>query len=537
MKRYIRHIVGPIFFLLVLGGTIVFVTSARFGALTLEILDRVSGVDIHYEDISGNILQGFRIKNYRVSFGKTDSVSGAVANVHYRFNPLMLRLPNLFEINLVEPQIIIQEKQGSGGDGFRGLPNLRLGLRINLKNGQVIYKNRETYRIDRISGIVFVDLAGRGARVATMNLSLQSTAHSVHIKSLVLEADIDNEQIRLNNFKCVGSGFALEGSGLYRYQPRHAEFNIVKGWVDLEKLNRHQGIMDFTGNITYAQGSFQPRIRGLVSGFLPFDELRFETNAAVDTIWVNVFDGKIWGGVLFAQLMVTQLRDVEFLMNFKDLDLSEFVGTEAPIVSSGHLSYAGRRFSGFLSSPQELDLDSLYFFGSYVESELHLDSLFVAEGRRSLYAQGTVLPRLDIDVDFDDFDIGRFNEYYPVQGRLNGSVKVVGETRDLAGWSLTSSLLAEDLSIRGVSVDTVMLSSIDFQKDRKERHMSISLHGLRYKNYEFSHTGLHIEDSVFSLVASDKRDSVYVDGILREDLRGTICSLVVNYNQVITSSM
>ncbi|MGD9380600.1 MAG: hypothetical protein PVI51_08535, partial [candidate division WOR-3 bacterium] len=98
MKRYIRHIVGPVFFLLILGGTILFVTSSHFGALTLEILDQVGGVDIEYEDISGNILQGFRIKNYQVRFAETDSVLGAVADIHYRFNPFMLRLPNLFEI-------------------------------------------------------------------------------------------------------------------------------------------------------------------------------------------------------------------------------------------------------------------------------------------------------------------------------------------------------------------------------------------------------------------------------------------------------
>jgi hypothetical protein len=265
--------------------------------------------------------------------------------------------------------------------------------------------------------------------------------------------------------------------------------------------------------------------------------LRFETNAAPDTIWVNVFDGKIWGGILFAQLKVTQLSDVEFLMNFKDLDISEFVGTEAPMVSSGYLSYTDRRFCGFVSSPEELDMDSLFFFGTYAESVLHLDSLFVAEGRRSLYAQGTVLPKLDIEVDFDDFDIGRFHEYYPLRGRLDGSVKVIGEPRDIAGLSLTSSLLAQDLSIHGLSVDTLMLSSVDFQKDRKERHVSLVLHGLRYKNYQFNRTGLRITDSLFSLVASDKADSVYLGGILRDDLRGTVCSLLVNYNQVITNSM
>ena len=137
MKRYMKHIVGPIFFLIIMSGTILFVTSVHFGAFTLDILERVAGVGIDYQKISGNVLQGFRISDYCVTFSGTDSVCGALADIHYRFNPFMLKLPNLFEINLVEPHIIIKAKQGSDGDGFRGLPNLRLGLRINLKNGHV----------------------------------------------------------------------------------------------------------------------------------------------------------------------------------------------------------------------------------------------------------------------------------------------------------------------------------------------------------------------------------------------------------------
>lgn len=537
MKRYIKHIVGPIFFLLIICGAILYVTSAHFGALTLGILERVAGVNVAYEHISGNVLQGFRISNYRVRLSETDSVCGVLAHIHYRFNPFMLRLPNLFEINLIEPRITIEAKQTTGGSGFRGLPNLRLGLRINLKNGQIMYKNQGSYEIDRISGIVFLDLVGRRTHVATMNLSLHSAKHSVYVRSLVLDAEVDNEQIRLNSFKCLGTGFALEGSGQYSYQPKYARFDFVKGQCDLEKLNQHEGIVDFTGSITYAQGNFLPRIRGNVTGLKPFDEFGFETNAASDTIWVNVFDGKVLGGILFAQLKVMQLRDIEFLMNFKDLDISEYVGIEGPVVTSGYLSYAANRFCGFVGSPQELGLDSLFFFGSYAESELQLDSLFVSEGRRTLYARGKILPRFDVDVEFSDFDIGRFQNYFPVSGRLNGSLHVVGEPRDLYGLSLTSALLVQDLSIHGFNVDSLLLSSVDFQKDRKDRNMSVTLRGVHYRDYHFGCTDLRIKDTVFNFVASDEADSFYIDGILRDGFRGTICSLFVNYNQVLTRSM
>jgi hypothetical protein len=537
MKRYIRHIVGPILFLLIIAGTILFVTSVHFGSLTLDVLERVAGFKINYEDISGNILRGFRVSNYCVRLSETDSVYGALADIHYRFNPFMLRLPNIFEINLLEPRITIREKQGAAGTGFRGLPNLRLGLRINLKNGQVTYRNHEVYQIDRISGIVFLDLVGRRTRVATMNLSLQSPKHAVYIRSLALDGEVDDEQITLHTFKCFGTGIALEGSGQYRYEPRYARFDIKKGQIDLAKLERHEGIVDFTGSITFDRGNFLPQVRGTVRGFLPFETLGFETNAATDTIWVNVFDGRLLGGILFAQFKVIQFSEVEFLMNFKELNISEFVGTAVPVVTSGYLSYADDRFAGFVGSSPEIGLDSVFFFGSYTGSELRLDSLFVSEGRRTLYARGAVLPKLDIDVAFDGFDIGRFRSLYPVDGRLTGSVQLVGEPRDPFGLSLTSALEAQNLSIHGLSIDTLLLRSSDFQKDRKDRNMSLTLHGLHYKDFNFGHTDLRIADSVFNFVASDEADTVHVDGILRDDFKGTILSFFAAYNQVLTRSV
>ena len=323
MKRYIKHIIGPILFVLIVGSVALYVTSVHFGALTLDVLERVAGVRIKYEEMSGNVLQGFRIRNYLVLLSETDSISGAVADIHYRFNPFMLRLPNVFEVNLVEPRIAIEKKETPAqGDGFRGLPNLRLGLRINLRNGEVLYRNKDHYRLERISGIVYLDLVGRKTRLATMNLSMQSVAHSLYIHSLTLDAEIDNEQIKLRSFKLSGRGVRLEGSGLYNYIAEYATFDLSRGRIDLEKIKRHEGLVDFAGNISYLRGNVLPKVRGNVIGFKPFDEFGFETNAASDTIWINLFDGKLLGGSLFAQLKVTGLEKFEFAMNFRDIDLS-----------------------------------------------------------------------------------------------------------------------------------------------------------------------------------------------------------------------
>ena len=539
MKRYIRHIIGPIFFLLIMIGTALFVTSVHFGALTIDILERVSGAKITYGDLSGNVLQGFRIDRYCVKLSETDSVYGAVADIHYRFNPFMLRLPNLFEINLIEPNITIEEKQGAGGRGFRGLPNLRFGLRINLKNGEVLYKNRNLFKVDRISGIIFIDLVGSQTRVATMNLSLESAQHSLHVRSLALDAVIDDEEVRLNSFKLSGVGIALVGSGQYNYQSRSATFDFDKGQVDLKKINKYEGMVDFTGTITYAQGVFLPKVRGSVKGMSPFEEFGFETNAAHDTIWVNLFDGQILGGYLFAQLRITQLKDVEFAMNFKDVDISEFLGTQGPTISSGYLSYVGNDFVGLVSSPHDsgLGLDSVFFFGTYTDSRIRLDSLFVSEGGRRLYAHGAIFPRLDLDVEFSDFDLGRLKIELPVGGVLDGSIKLTGTLRDLLGLSFTSNLSVRNMSVYGVNVDSLAMRSTDFNKDSTERDMAVTLRGLRFKGYHFSQADFRVQDSVFKFVAADDKDSIYVDGLLSTNFRGMVCSLLVSYNQVLTSSV
>jgi len=516
------------------------VTSVHFGILTIEVLERVSGVEIEYGEISGNVLKGFRIDRYCVRLSETDSVCGTIADIHYRFNPFMLRLPNLFEINLIEPRITIEEKKGVEGVGFRGLPNLRLGLRINLKNGEVLYKNGNLHKVDRISGIVFLDLIGSRTRVATMNLSLQSAEHSLYVKSLTLDAEVDDERVTLNSFKLNGVGIALAGSGQYNYQLRSATLDIDKGHVDLDKINTYEGMVDFTGSITYAQGVFLPKVRGSVKGLHPFEEFGFETNAAYDTIWVNVFDGQVLGGCFFAQLRITQLKDVEFAMNFKDVDISELLGVQKPTISSGYLSYVGNNFVGLVNSPHDLGLglDSVFFFGTYSESEIRLDSLFVSEGRRTLYARGAILPKLDLDVEFFDFDLDRFERQLPVGGWLNGSIKITGEISDLLGLSLTSDLLARDLTIYGLNADSLMLRSTDFNKDNTERNVAVALRGLSYKEYHFAgHSDLRVQDSVFKFVASDDKDSIYIDGFLHANLRGTICSLLVCYNQVLTRSV
>ena len=553
MKRYFRHIVGPVAFLLILGGTVLYVTSAKFGALTLDILELITGADIEYRNISGNILQGFRLDDYRVIFSETNVVSGTRAEIHYRFNLFMLQLPNIFEITLFEPNITIAEKEDkekAAKRDFTGLPRIRLGLRVSIKNGEITYRNERSYEASRISGIFFIDFASSGIHLVTRNLSVYSEEYALEVKSLNLDADITNESIMLNAFRLDGSGFTLKGDGSYSFEGHYARFHFEQANVDLGKFKglgvtgstalgvELTGRLEFVGNIAYEEGNLMPEIRGTAFGFSPFDRFGFETNAAPDTIWANIVDAEIFGGTLFAQLMVVKLNEVEFVSNFNNVNINRLIRLTEPLVVNGYLSYRESNFVGFVSSPQDsgLGLDSVLCYGSFLGSSLHLDSLFVLENGRTLQAHGSVLPGLDIGLHFSDFDVHRFAKYLPISGHLNGSIQVTGNPDDLLALSVDSDLLIRDFAANGFSVESAEIKSTDFQKDRQERTLSLVLNDLGYGDYQFERAGLSVTDSSFRFIASDKADTVLVDGILREGLRGTIYSLIVNHNRVVAKN-
>lgn len=551
MKRYIRHIVGPIAFLLILTAATLYVTSTRFGELTLDVIEVLTGLDIEYRKISGNIVRGFRIDDYSVRISETDVLQGTRAEIHYRFNLLMLQLPNLFEVTLFEPTITLHERKSEDRVVERytpGLPRIRLGLRINVKNGHITYMGRQLYEADGISGIVFIDFVGSEVRFIARNLSLSSMRPLLQIGSMNLDAAISDRGIRLNSFRLSGSGLNLKGSGFFKFDEEHATFDFEEAQIDFARFRgldeasvpgvkgNITGQVDFVGNITYRQGSLIPQIRGTMVGFYPFERFGFETNAAVDTIWANLFDAELFGGTLYAQLRVVRLSDVEFISNFKELDISPLVKSKDPLIVNGYLAYSAGEFVGFINSPLEqgLGLDSMLCYGSFSESRLHLDSLIVIEDSRTLHAHGNVLPELDMHITFSNFEVGRFERYLPMSGRLNGSLQVLGDPDDLQGLTVNTDLLAENLSLYGLTVGNMEINSRDFQKDRKERKLSLVLEELHYRNYRLERTDLSVMDSSFRFIASDKVDTILIEGILRDGLRGTIRSLVLNYNRMLT---
>ena len=540
MRRYFRHIIGPIAFVLIIAGAVRFVTSVEFGKLTLSVLEHAVGFRIEYGSMRGNILQGFRIEDYYVRLTERDSICGAAAEFYYRFNPLMLQLPNRFEINLIEPRVLLtarpKEERAERPAPAPGLPNIRLSLRMSVKNGQVTYRGDQTFHADAISGLVFADFIGSRMHFLTRDLTVRSEEHALLVRSVNLDADIDDDRIRVNSLRLDGEGVSLEGRGSYAYEPARAVFDFDEARIGLERVGLPRSEAQFAGTVVYADGALQPLVRGSITGLGPFAEFTFETKASGDTIRVAVTDAGVYGGSIAGQLTLVRLKHVAFDGDFSDVDAGALLGMNAAVPASGHFTYDDGAFAGTIRSlaGPDLGFDSVLCYGRYAVGDLRLDSLFVFEGGPTMRVQGTVLPLVDLYLDFDDFDFGRFEPYAPVRGRLSGSARIVGTPEDLLGLTLSSRLQFTALAIRGIGADTVVIRSEGFQRDGTRRELSVAVAGLALGDRRVESVALTVRDTTFTLVAVDNVDTIFAAGTVYGGLRGVVDSLIVNYNRVLT---
>lgn len=541
MKRYFRHIVGPIAFVLIIAGAIRFVTSVEFGKLTLNVLERAIGFRIEYRSIRGSILQGFRIEDYRVRLSARDSICGAAAEFYYRFNPLMLQLPNLFEINLIEPRVMLAAKDRAEEPPgpAPGLPNIRLSLRMSVKNGQVTYQADRTYHAEAISGIVFADFIGSRMHFLTKNLSLRADEYALNIKTVDLDADIDDDKITVNSLRLNGEGMFLRGKGSYVFEPPRAAFEFDEAMIDLARVGLPRSEARFTGAVIYADGALQPQIRGRVAGLEPFADFDFETEAAGDTIRVDVVDAGVYGGSIAGRLTLTGMRRVAFTGDFENVNAGELLGLDAAIPVSGHFTCDDGAFAGSirpLAGPG-LGLDSVIGYGLYSGPDLRIDSLLVFEGAPTMRVQGTVLPAIDLYLDFDDLDFSHFEQFASVRGRLSGSARVVGRPDDLLGLSISSNLRLSACTVQGLAADTIKIRSDNFQRDAARRELSVAITGLACGERRVESIRLAVQDTAFRFIAFDNVDSIIAEGSVRAGLRGSVESLTVNYNRVLTRNI
>ncbi len=538
-SKIMKKIVLPSIVILFLIAVVVVLKAINFTELTIGFIEKTTHIDIEYEKISGNVFQGFRIEDYCVRLSPTDSIYGKSASIAFRFHPSLLRLPNLFDINLVEPHVVLKKKPDSesNGGGF-SLPHITLGLRFNLRNGKVIYVNKNTQVVEGISGLIFVDLVAGKVYMNTINLSFRVKDYPLVITSANLDLIIKNNGIDAKKFRIKGKGLMLQGKGTYSFIDNETHLEFTKSKIDIEQFNIYQGTLDFTGKVEYRNNKLLPNIHGTAKGVYPIDCFDFETNVFADTLWVNIFDGKLWDGYIFAQVKFFNTKHWGFEAEFKEVNASYLLKTQSPILVSGYLGYRNKSIIGFLRSPAEhgLDIDSLMLFSSTAGSQITLDSLFIEEGKKSLAVHGDLYPEHDLEIIFADFEIGRFAQFAPVQGKLNGICALQGKFKNLIGTTITADITGTDVLVEGFGAKKITLRSDDFQFPDRSGHLKLVLEQPFYKKKYLEIFTLSSDDSTMNIQVHDQGNEVEISTVVDAELKGKITNFFLKYNGVETTN-
>jgi hypothetical protein len=518
-------------------------TRIDYGALTITLIEHTAHVDIVYEKIDGSLFRGYIIENYTVRMSENDSIYGDIADISYRFKPLNFRLPNLFEVNLLAPTIYLKQETESAETQKRTpftLPQLNIGLRISMKNGTVIYENREEriHTVEAISGLLFVDILASKVFINTMNLSFTSPDYPVRITSANLDIRLDNKGITTPSFRIKGNGIDLRGSGSYSFEKQVGTLNIAAAALDLATFHLHTGSVDFSGEIIYQDKKVLPRIKGSVIGFKPIERFGFETNVLADTILVNVFDGELWDGSFFAVAKIADSEHWGFEANCTSLDLGKILNTKIPLLVSGYLVYRGNNFSGLFTSPEQygLGIDSLKLSGVVKGSEIILDSLIVLDPDTVIIVHGLVYPTLDFSAVFREFNVGTLSQFTPVEGALNGTCHVRGDARRPIEMSYTSQLTAHDFVIYNIHAETLMISSTDVRVSDKTGTLQCRILTPRFGSIQLDSMDFVLDNRTVTIDARRANDSIHIVSAFDRNWQGTISPLNIVYNGVITHS-
>jgi len=538
MKRYI--LLSIIVFLII--GIFIFFRTVNFGALTITILERTANIKISYEKVEGSLLRGFKVEKYSVKLSETDSIYGETAEIIYRFRPAGFKLPNLFEINLLEPTVQIKKKTGTGKRSRFTLPRLSLGIRLNLKNGRLIYEDKKPLIVEGISGLVFVDLIGTVVYLNTMNLSLRVKEYPLNITSANLDLRISAERIEANSFKIKGKGIALVGKGSYFFDNNNMKLNLKKAEVSLQKFKLHNGTVVFSGDLEYKNKKLLPRIKGSVHQLRPADRFDFETNVFADTIWINIFDGELYGGLFFAQVKLQDMKIREFETNFSGIDIGRVFDSTTSVLVNGYIGYKKGKFISSLKSPAEdgVGIDSLTIFGSASLSKVTLDSLFIIEDEKKLEMSGELYPASNIKIVLNKFDLRRFARFIPLpdtlKGTLTGSCELKGALKQINDILITAELTGVDVALRGIQTNKLYMKSENLKLSDRSGFVRVVSTDLSYKKYNLDSITVVLKENRFSVNAEQDGNLLNLEGNLAGDLTGTVDLLYIKYNGVETEN-
>lgn len=510
-----------------------------FEKAAIRIIERAARIEIEYEELSGNILSGYQVQHYVIRFSQTDSIYGAMATIHYRFKASLLRLPNLFEIILAEPTVDITRKAPGKREGRFQLPRFSFGLRINMKNGTLIYRQEPTLRVRGISGLLFIDLIGTLTYINARNLSFHVENSPLRITSANIEMRVSTSLVDIRSYRIKGKGFSATGDAQFLIADDDFICNLSEADFSLSQLGIHSGDVSCNGRITIHQNNFYPQLKGIARNVAPTDYLEFETNHLSDTIYVNIFNCELWGGNVFAQVTLHDNKVQACEANYSDVNIGDFLGREAPVMIQGYAGYKNGKFMMFTQSPAQdrPEIDSVYLYGTYEGSSITIDSLSLRNKTTTLMAQGAVYPRCDLMITLNNFDITRYARLFlpdpAPTGIIAGTCRVEGSVRQFDSLVFTGTIRGKDFVIGDFHSEEIYLKADDFNIARQSKYLLLAVKTPAYKKIMFDSLSLALEERIFQLGAyKGENDRLRILGSLDGILKGTISTITLYFNNV-----
>uniref|UniRef100_A0A7V3VUL7 Translocation and assembly module TamB C-terminal domain-containing protein n=1 Tax=candidate division WOR-3 bacterium TaxID=2052148 RepID=A0A7V3VUL7_UNCW3 len=530
MKKFI---ITLIIFSTIITIILILINNINWGKIGLSVLQRVTGYRITYEKIQGSIFKGYIIEDYVISISSTDSIYGKYAQISYRFSPLSFRLPSIFQLNLLEPTIIIKKKEGGTGGKFSpSIPNL--SIRLNVKNGKFIYEDNKSYEINHISGLIFIDFTGKDIYLTTLNLSLESADYPIKVFSANIMLKIGHDRIETKSFKIKGKGLNLQGDAWYLIGKNVFSLTIKTGMIDLDELGVYQGKIYLQGGIHFANGRFLPQVQGYLQNIYLIDKVNFESNILGDTAIINLFNGMALNGSFSAQVKFVDLKNYVIETNFKNIDVAKLMGSKKSIIINGRLGLKGKRFFGILNSPKDngIAIETLFVNGSLKGNHIYIDTLNIPEEDFNLSAQGILYPDFALNITLHRIDLKKFQRLYPIKGWLSGFINLQGQFRDLINTKFDGDMKISNFGFGKFFVKYSRIKVAHFIWKKDISLVEINLDSACYQNYFIHNINLDIKENKFSLKINRNNDVLLSRGIIDSSGTGKIDSLIFVFNQI-----
>ncbi len=521
-------------FLLILIAVLIAIRVVDWGRLTVNILKRSTGYEIVYGKIKGNILTGYELNDYVIRISPTDSIFGRHGQVSYRLSPLSFRLPTIFQINLLEPTLSITRTAKAEKESKFSVPAINISLRINIKNGRIIYRDRNDYEIEHISGLIFVDFFGKGIYLTTMNLSMSSSNYPVEIYSANLLCHISSDKFEFKSFQIKGKGFQAQGTGSYLVDEKEIVLDIKKGIFDFDKIGIFTGKWDIQGKLLLKDGKPMPIMRGSASQVYFIDGFNFESNVIADTAIVNLFEGQALNGNFSAQIRFSNLKDFIIETNFRNLNIGKFINQEKPVLVTGTIGFKNKRFQGSISSPAEngLAIESLNITGVFDGNKVYIDNFDIDEEDLKISARGMLYPEFDMNLELNHINLKKLQQLIPVQGSATGNCNVKGDFDTLQNTIINGSITFNDCRWEDFYAKYGILTFKNFVWKKSSEKINIAIDSFCYKNACLDSIMLSIGNDKYFLIAVRNQNRLTSTGTILNNGRGQIDSLTLIYNNI-----